>query len=76
MYRAWTRILEQTESGEMIVIWSPPEDSATSAERSINPIDGWEKAADMAKIEVEAVKGREEKDPKGRGRQNSTCRPL
>jgi len=30
IYRAWMRILEQTESGEVIIIWSPPSRASSS----------------------------------------------
>ncbi|OCF31385.1 hypothetical protein I316_06990 [Kwoniella heveanensis BCC8398] len=77
IYRAWVRILEQTESGELIVVWSPPaavegEKTGSNAEndgdRSINPIDGWEKAWVKAKKEIEDAMAREEKDPRGRSK--------
>ncbi|WVF65670.1 hypothetical protein IAT40_000401 [Kwoniella sp. CBS 6097] len=78
IYRAWVRILEQTESGELIVVWSPPVTTAAEGEkaaevehdgdRSINPTEGWEKAWEKAKKEIEDVKDREDKDPRGRGK--------
>ncbi|WVQ93317.1 hypothetical protein IAU59_000385 [Kwoniella sp. CBS 9459] len=85
IYRAWVRILEQTESGELIVVWSPPATSSSTAsagdgekeagtedagDRSINPTEGWEKAWEKAKKEIEDVKAREDKDPRGRGKSN------
>ncbi|WVQ81449.1 hypothetical protein IAT38_003573 [Cryptococcus sp. DSM 104549] len=77
IYRAWTRILEQTESGELVVVWSPPptpadgEKEATgSSARSINPIEGWETAYELAKKEIEAIKAREEAEPQGRAKVN------
>lgn len=73
VYRAWTRILEQTESGELIVVWSPAPSSSSSEgkegeTRSINPIEGWERGWESAVKEAEGVKAREEKDPQGRVR--------
>lgn len=60
VYRAWLRILEQTESGELVIVWSKPEKELPS-ERSLNPITGWEDAWKAAKEEVEAVQAREAK---------------
>jgi len=72
VYRAWTRILEQTQSGELIVIWSPsPFTSEKEGEqqgRSINPLEGWVEGWKSALGEIEGVKGREEKNPQGRVR--------
>ncbi|WVW79220.1 hypothetical protein I302_101186 [Kwoniella bestiolae CBS 10118] len=86
IYRAWVRILEQTESGELIIVWSPPEKESPSAEkegegedgegRSINPIEGWEKAWELAKREIEGVKGREERVPKGRNKSPNPQVPV
>ncbi|WWD06624.1 hypothetical protein V865_004717 [Kwoniella europaea PYCC6329] len=87
IYRAWVRILEQTESGELVIVWSPGEKEGSSAEkgdddegegegRSINPIEGWEKAWELAKKEIESVKGREEKDPKGRNKSPNPQVPV
>lgn len=70
VYRAWMAILEQTESGELVIVWSAPE-SATGTERGINPVDGFEKGWQVASGEIKSTKGREEKDPKGR-KQNGT----
>jgi len=71
VYRAWTRILEQTQSGELIVIWSPSPLTAEKEEkdggRSINPLEGWEKGWESALSEMGEVKKREE-DPQGRVR--------
>ncbi|WWC73210.1 uncharacterized protein I206_107176 [Kwoniella pini CBS 10737] len=76
IYRAWVRILEQTESGELIIVWSPPlngnekaeneEDDVEGEGRSINPVEGWDKAWEKSKVEIESVKKREEENPKGR----------
>ncbi|WVR09152.1 hypothetical protein IAU60_006214 [Kwoniella sp. DSM 27419] len=71
IYRSWVRILEQTESGELVVVWSPPSSAAGTQEgdeRSINPTEGWEKAWEEAKREIADVKAREDKDPQGRGK--------
>lgn len=63
-------ILEQTESGELVIVWSAPE-SATGTERGINPVDGFETGWEIASGEIKSTRGREEKDPKGR-KQNGT----
>ncbi|ODO01649.1 hypothetical protein I350_06473 [Cryptococcus amylolentus CBS 6273] len=72
IYRAWARILEQTDSGELIVIWSPAPTPGTDENegegRSINPVEGWEAAWDLSKKEVESVKGREKENPEARAR--------
>ncbi|TXT08752.1 hypothetical protein VHUM_02880 [Vanrija humicola] len=60
VYRAWLRILEQTESGELVIVWSKPEKELPS-ERSLNPITGFEDGWKAAKEEVEAVQAREAK---------------
>jgi len=65
VYRAWLAILDQTESGELVIVWSPPE-SATGTERGINQVEGFEKGWEIAAGEIKSTKGREEKDPKGR----------
>jgi len=72
IYRAWTRILEQTESGELIIVWSPPEDAMEDelSARNINPVDGWDEGWKAAEKEMEAIKGREEKGPRGRVKSN------
>lgn len=57
VYRAWNTILEQTESGELVVVWSPPEISLPN-ERSFNPIDGWEAGYKAAQTEMTALIGR------------------
>ena len=72
VYRAWTRILEQTESGELIVVWSPSSPTVPVEKdgqpRNINPLHGWEKGWEGSLSEIEAVKAREEKEPQGRVR--------
>lgn len=80
VYRGWTRILEQTESGELVVVWSPPvtgskdeSGSFPAAERSINPVSGWSAAWKSAVHEMDQIKEREEKNPKGRANTNRTC---
>jgi len=70
IYRAWTRILEQTESGELVVVWSAPESAVEGKERNINPCRGWEEGWKIQTAEIEAIKSREEKNPKGRGKVN------
>ncbi|ORY26236.1 maintenance of telomere capping protein 1 [Naematelia encephala] len=72
VYRAWTRILEQTESGEMVVVWSPDDDEADEdVARSIRPVEGWEEGWSFSQAALEAIRVREEKDPKGRGSANA-----
>jgi len=66
VYRAWSTILEQTESGELIIVWSPEKEGQDDGERAINPADGWEEAWKRQNAELEHVKGREGKDPRGR----------
>lgn len=75
VYRAWTSILEQTESGELIVVWSPPASAEGIEERGINPVDGWTAAWELTVKEIGEVKQREEKEPKGRAHQNRTSKP-
>lgn len=77
VYRAWTRILEQTESGELIVVWSPhPTEKDGEEGRSINPVDGFQQGWETALVEIEGVKRREEKDPQGRARAANRMSPL
>ncbi|WRT68946.1 uncharacterized protein IL334_005928 [Kwoniella shivajii] len=96
IYRAWIRILEQTESGELIIVWSPPTSSASSSSektqegeegqedegenasgRSINPInEGWTKAWEEARKEIDSVKQREEQNPKGRNKSPNPQVPV
>ncbi|OXG49092.1 hypothetical protein J010_03883 [Cryptococcus neoformans] len=68
IYRAWARILEQTESGELIIVWSPsPTPGDSSGEpRGINPVEGWDAAWELGKKEIAAIKAREEEKPRGR----------
>jgi len=68
VYRAWMGILEQTESGELVIVWSPPAtvDGKGEGERGIHPVDGFEEGWGVAKREIGDAKGREEKEPKGR----------
>ncbi|BEI91739.1 uncharacterized protein CcaverHIS019_0405590 [Cutaneotrichosporon cavernicola] len=75
VYRAWMTILEQTESGELVVVWSPP-DQALPTERTLNPITGWHEGWRAAQDEVEAAKGREDKKPRGRAREQSGDVPV
>lgn len=77
VYRAWTRILEQTESGELVVVWSAPDSSEGLEERGMYPVEGWQAGWELAQKEVTAVRSREEKNPVGRGKENnrkSACR--
>lgn len=66
VYRAWMSILEQTESGELVVVWSPPDPAKDKKDRGINPVQGFAEGSKSAQSEVDGVKQREEKDPKGR----------
>jgi hypothetical protein len=66
VYRAWSKILDQTESGELVIVWSPEREGQDDAERSINPIEGWEAGWKRQSEEVDKVKAREEQNPKGR----------
>ena len=77
VYRAWTRILEQTESGELIVVWSPPDarsEKEVGEARGIHPVQGWEAGWEAAQREMEGIKAREEKDPQGRAKANRASR--
>jgi hypothetical protein len=66
VYRAWMSILEQTESGELVIVWSAPESAKDKKERGINHVDGFEEGWKVSQSEVGILKQREEKDPKGR----------
>lgn len=65
VYRAWSEILDQTESGEMVIVWSQPERELPS-ERSLNPLSGWDEGWKATQDEVTALQAREEKNPRGR----------
>lgn len=65
IYRAWMRILEQTESGELVVVWSPPE-GEQSSERGMYPVEGWDEGWQKAEAGLQGVKAREEANPRGR----------
>jgi hypothetical protein len=56
VYRAWNSILEQTESGQLVIVWSPPE--GVPAERTFNPISGWEAGTAAAASEMDKLKAR------------------
>ncbi|GMK59322.1 hypothetical protein CspeluHIS016_0703370 [Cutaneotrichosporon spelunceum] len=75
VYRAWMTILEQTESGELVVVWSPP-DQALPTERTLNPVTGWDEGWSAAQKEVKATKDREDKNPRGRAREQSDEVPV
>lgn len=75
VYRAWTAILEQTESGELLIMWSPP-DSSLPEERTLNPVDGWDAGWKSAQSEIEALRKREEKNPRHKQAQRSEGRFL
>jgi len=66
VYRAWTKILEQTESGELIIVWSPESEGQDDGDRAINPVQGWEEGWKRQAEEISGAKSREEQDPKGR----------
>jgi hypothetical protein len=68
VYRAWTRVLEQTESGELVVVWSAPPE-VIETKRGMYPVQGWEIGWEAAGKEMEAIKAREENDPQGRGKE-------
>lgn len=70
IYRAWMKILEQTESGELIIVWSPETDDQDDGERSINPIEGWDEGWKRQSQEVVNIKTKEESNPKGRSKAN------
>lgn len=67
VYRSWMTILEQTESGELVVVWSPPEKDLPS-ERTLNPVSGWDEGWKGAQDEMKSITAREEKNPRGRAR--------
>ncbi|GFZ47466.1 hypothetical protein JCM24511_05210 [Saitozyma sp. JCM 24511] len=75
VYRAWTRVLEQTESGELVVVWSAPP-QVTETKRGMYPVQGWEIGWEAAGKEMEAIKAREEKDPQGRGKEPNPNVPV
>ena len=66
VYRAWMSILEQTDSGELVIVWSPPESAKDQKERGINQVEGFEEGWKVCEKEIGVLKEREEKDPKGR----------
>jgi hypothetical protein len=66
VYRAWMAILEQTESGELVIVWSPSSSHSENGERGIHPVEGFEEGWKVAQREIGGTKDREDKDPKGR----------
>lgn len=77
VYRAWTKILEQTESGELVIVWSPESEGQDDGERAINPVEGWDEGWKRQQEEIDGAKAREEKDPKGRAaKQGEPRSPL
>ena len=70
VYRAWMKILEQTESGELIVMWSPEDEKQDDKERGINPVEGFEEGWKRQNAEVVKIREREEANPQGRARVN------
>lgn len=75
VYRAWMSILEQTESGELVIVWSPPESAKEQKERGINQVEGFEQGWKISQTEIEVLKQREEKDPKGRKQNGESPHP-
>lgn len=80
VYRSWMTILEQTESGELVVVWSPPETDLPS-ERTLNPVSGWDEGWKGAQEEIKSIKAREDKNPRGRvrpqtGKRKQVCEAL
>lgn len=65
VYRAWASILEQTESGELVIVWSAP-DRELPSERTLNPLNGWSEGWAVAQAETKALRAREEAKPRGR----------
>ena len=63
IYRAWVKILEQTESGELVIVWSPETPDQEDKERGINPVEGWEKGWSRQTERMDGVKKREEENP-------------
>lgn len=60
VYRAWQNILEQTESGQLVIVWSPERDGQDKDEdRAINPVEGWEEGWKRQEAELGSVKNRE-----------------
>jgi hypothetical protein len=57
VYRAWNTILEQTESGELVINWSPPTEGLQT-ERSFNPVEGWAAGWEKADEGMSALKTR------------------
>lgn len=57
VYRAWNTILEQTESGELVIVWSPPEEGLPT-ERTFNPVEGWEAGWKACNDQMEKLKAR------------------
>lgn len=74
VYRSWMTILEQTESGELVIVWSAP-DQTLPSERTLNPVTGWDEGWKAAQEEVKAIMGREDKNPRGRAR-HQTGKPA
>jgi hypothetical protein len=75
VYRAWTRVLEQTESGELVVVWSPEgevdgKEGIEGKQRGIYPVQGWTEGCEKAGKGLEGIKAREEAKPQGRAKAN------
>ncbi|ORX39066.1 maintenance of telomere capping protein 1 [Kockovaella imperatae] len=70
VYRAWTKILEQTESGELIVMWSAEDPAQEDMERNMNPVEGFETGWKRQNEQIVKVREREEENPQGRARAN------
>lgn len=65
IYRAWSTILDQTASGELVVVWSPSERELPTA-RTFNPVTGWDEGWKLSQEEMEALQAREAKNPQAR----------
>ena len=70
VYRAWTRILEQTDSGELIVLWSPENEKQDEADRAINPVEGFEEGWKRQNAQIVKIREREVENPQGRSKGN------
>lgn len=61
----------QTSSSELEVFFISVDSSSKSEERSINPVDGWDKAWTRVRTEIEVLKTRAKSDER-RGTPNRT----
>ena len=70
VYRAWTKVLEQTESGELIVMWSAENPAQEDKERGMNPIEGFDDGWKRQNEQIVKLREREEENPQGRAKAN------